>query len=43
MNAEAWLPLTLAIGPKICFVLKSRRSMRAMRPFISFTNSQRPS
>jgi hypothetical protein len=42
-KAEAWLPETLGIGPMICFVLKSRRSMRAMRPFMSLTNSQRPS
>ena len=42
-NADPWLPETFGIGPKICFVLKSRRSMRATRPFISLTNSQRPS
>src|SRR5512134_3977097 len=42
-NDEAWLPETFGIGPKICFVLKSRRSTRAMRPFISLTKSQRPS
>ena len=42
-KAEAWLPETLGTGPRICLVLKSRRSMRATRPFISFTKSQRPS
>ena len=42
-NAEPWFPETFGIGPKICFVLKSLRSMRATRPFISFTKSQRPS
>jgi len=42
-KADPWLPDTLGTGPMICFVLKSRRSMRAMRPFMSFTNSQRPS
>jgi hypothetical protein len=43
-NALPWLPDRLGIGPKICFVLKSRRSMRARRAFaLSFTKSQRPS
>ena len=42
-NADAWLPETFGTGPKICLVLKSRRSMRATRPFMSLTNSQRPS
>jgi len=42
-NAEAWLPETLGAGPKISLVLKSRRSMRATRPLMPFTNSQRPS
>ena len=42
-NDEAWLPETFGAGPKICFVLKSRRSMRASRPFISLMKSQRPS
>ena len=40
---DAWLPCRFGTGPKICLVLKSRRSMRAMRPFISLMNSQRPS
>jgi hypothetical protein len=39
-----WLPLEFGIGPRICRVLKSRRSTRATRLFaLSFTNSQRPS
>ncbi len=42
-KAEPWFPEMFGTGPRICFVLKSLRSMRAMRPFISFTNSQRPS
>ncbi len=42
-KAEAWLPDTFGTGPKICLVLKSRRSTRATRPFMSLTNSQRPS
>ena len=42
-KAEAWLPETLGIGPMICLVLKSRRSTRATRPFMSLTKSQRPS
>ena len=40
---DAWLPCRFGTGPRICFVLKSRRSMRASRPFISLTNSHRPS
>jgi hypothetical protein len=31
------------MGPRICLVLKSRRSMRATRAFMSLMNSQRPS
>ena len=42
-NAEPWLPETFGIGPMICFVLKSRRSMRATRAFMSLMKSQRPS
>ena len=42
-KADAWLPETFGTGPKICLVLKSRRSTRATRPFMSFTKSQRPS
>ena len=42
-KAEAWLPDTFGTGPRICLVLKSRRSIRATRPFISLTKSQRPS
>ena len=42
-KAEPWLPEMFGMGPKICFVLKSRRSMRATRPFMSLTKSQRPS
>ena len=36
-------PEMFGMGPKICLVLKSLRSTRATRPFISFTKSQRPS
>ena len=43
-NAEPWLPLEFGIGPRICLVLKSRRSIRASRLFaLSLTNIQRPS
>ena len=43
-NDEPWLPLEFGIGPRICFVLKSRRSMRAIRLLaLSLTKSQRPS
>ncbi len=42
-NAEPWLPETFGTGPMICLVLKSRRSIRAMRPFMSLMKSQRPS
>ncbi len=42
-KAEPWTPETFGMGPMICFVLKSRRSMRATRPFMSLTKSQRPS
>ena len=42
-NVDEWLPDTFGTGPMICFVLKSRRSMRATRPFMSLMNSQRPS
>ena len=30
-NAEPWFPETFGTGPKICFVLKSLRSIRATR------------
>ena len=40
---EPWLPETFGTGPMICFVLKSRRSILAMRPFMSLMNSHRPS
>ncbi len=41
---EPWLPMVLGIGPSICLVLRSCRSIRAIRLFaLSFTNSQRPS
>ena len=44
MNEEPWLPLEFGIGPRIWCVLKSRRSIRAMRLLaLSFTKSQRPS
>ena len=44
VNELPWLPLEFGIGPRICLVLKSRRSIRATRLFaLSFTNSQRPS
>ena len=44
MKDEPWLPIEFGIGPRIWCVLKSRRSIRAMRLFaLSFTNSQRPS
>jgi len=42
-NDEPWLPETFGTGPRICFVLKSRRSMRATRAFMSLMNSHRPS
>ena len=42
-KADPWLPWTFGTGPKIWRVLKSRRSILASRPFISLTNSQRPS
>jgi len=42
-KADPWLPWMFGTGPKICFVLKSRRSTRASRPFMSFTSSHRPS
>ena len=42
-NADPWLPEMFGTGPKICLVLKSRRSTRATRPFMSLTNSHRPS
>ncbi len=41
---EPWFPIELGMGPRICFVLKSRRLMRATRLLaLSFTKSQRPS
>lgn len=43
-NDDPWLPIELGMGPRICFVLKSRRLMRAIRLLaLSFTKSQRPS
>ena len=43
-NDEPWLPIEFGIGPRIWWVLKSRRSIRAMRLLaLSLTNSQRPS
>ena len=43
MNELPWLAEMLGIF-RICLVLKSLRSIRAMRPFaLSLMNSQRPS